>query len=107
MMRFIIRYGFFAVIHHVGRKSGAHYTTPVIAIQKDYGFLLALTYGKQVDWYKNVMKVGSCEVEQKGIIHTITTITPVEDVQYYKYFPKPLSFMLKIMGIKYYLTMLY
>jgi deazaflavin-dependent oxidoreductase (nitroreductase family) len=54
------RFGHFAILRHVGRKSGAPYRTPVIAEPIENGFVIALTYGKQVDWLKNILAAGEC-----------------------------------------------
>ena len=43
-----------SVVRHVGRRSGRTYETPVIAVQHDDSFLIALPYGKRTDWLKNV-----------------------------------------------------
>ena len=46
-------FGPFSIIRHVGRRSGKHYETPIIVQPSDGGFVFALTYGPDVDWYKN------------------------------------------------------
>jgi deazaflavin-dependent oxidoreductase (nitroreductase family) len=56
----------FAIISHVGRKSGRVYRTPVNAFRTDDGYIIALTYGAQSDWVKNVLAAGSCELETRG-----------------------------------------
>jgi hypothetical protein len=39
----------------VGRTSGRPYETPVEAFATDDGFLVALPYGPDTDWLKNVL----------------------------------------------------
>jgi deazaflavin-dependent oxidoreductase (nitroreductase family) len=56
----------FAIVGHVGRKSGRIYRTPVNAFRTDSGYIIALTYGAQSDWVKNVLAAGSCELETRG-----------------------------------------
>lgn len=56
----------FAVMVHVGRKSGETYRAPVNAFATDDGFLLALTYGPESDWVENVLAAGSCELRTRG-----------------------------------------
>jgi deazaflavin-dependent oxidoreductase (nitroreductase family) len=56
----------FAIVSHVGRKSGRNYRTPVNAFRTDGGYIIALTYGAQSDWVKNVLAAGSCELETRG-----------------------------------------
>lgn len=46
--------GPFAVLHHVGRKSGKIFETPVLVWPVEDGFIVALTYGSQVDWLRNL-----------------------------------------------------
>jgi deazaflavin-dependent oxidoreductase (nitroreductase family) len=58
----------FAIVRHRGRKSGKDYSTPVNIFQvkgRDDGFLIALTYGADVDWLKNVMAAGGCTVRYR------------------------------------------
>lgn len=44
-----------SVIRHVGRTTGRPYETPVEAFATDDGFLIALPYGSDADWLKNVL----------------------------------------------------
>jgi deazaflavin-dependent oxidoreductase (nitroreductase family) len=50
--------GPFAVIRHTGRRSGKAYETPIMVRRKGSSFVIALTYGPNVDWYRNVEAVG-------------------------------------------------
>ncbi|MEI6779100.1 MAG: hypothetical protein WCK70_19540 [Chloroflexales bacterium] len=45
--------GPFSLIRHVGRRSGKTYETPLIVAPICGGFMIELTYGHDVDWYKN------------------------------------------------------
>jgi deazaflavin-dependent oxidoreductase (nitroreductase family) len=56
----------FAIVNHLGRKSGRAYRTPVNAFRTDDGYIIALTYGAQSDWVKNVLAAGSCELQTRG-----------------------------------------
>ncbi len=47
-------HGPFAIIHHVGRRSGKPYETVIWVWQMREGFVIALTYGEEVDWYRNM-----------------------------------------------------
>ena len=60
------KFGHFAILSHIGRKSGELYQIPIIAEPITNGFVIALTYGKEVDWYKNVMAKGSCSLKWKN-----------------------------------------
>ena len=53
----------YAVIHHRGRTTGTCYRTPVYRFTNDEGSYVALTYGANADWLRNVLAGGGlCEV---------------------------------------------
>ena len=54
--------GPFSLIRHVGRKSGATFETPVILAETRDGFVAELTYGADVNWYRNIVAAGGCVV---------------------------------------------
>ena len=56
----------FGVLNHVGRRSGRNYRTPVNVFPADGGYIIALTYGAESDWVKNVLAAGSCELQTRG-----------------------------------------
>ena len=60
-----------AVVHHVGRKSGRHYRNPVVAFPSADGFVIPMTYGRDVDWARNIVKAHGCEIEQMGRRHAL------------------------------------
>ncbi len=51
-----------AVVVHRGRKSGRTFRTPLWAFRRDNGFVIALTYGSDADWVRNVRAAGGCEL---------------------------------------------
>jgi deazaflavin-dependent oxidoreductase (nitroreductase family) len=63
-----------SVIRHVGRRSGRTYQTPVVAVQHDDSFLIALPYGERTDWLKNVLGTGSAAIMTNG--HTYQVDRP-------------------------------
>jgi deazaflavin-dependent oxidoreductase (nitroreductase family) len=56
----------FAILTHVGRKSGRTYRTPINVFRRGDHYLFALTYGADVDWVKNVLAAGGCEMRERG-----------------------------------------
>ena len=54
------------VVVHRGRRSGRLYQTPVSVFPADDGYVLALTYGQDTDWVKNVLAAGGCELRTRG-----------------------------------------
>lgn len=55
------------VLVHRGRKSGKRYQTPVNVFPRPGGcYVVALTYGPDADWLKNVLAAGGCELLTGG-----------------------------------------
>jgi len=56
----------FAIIRHRGRKSGKTYSTPINIFKVEDRFVIALTYGSNVDWLKNVVAAGGCTIRYRN-----------------------------------------
>ena len=56
----------FGILTHVGRKSGKIYRTPINVFRVLKGFIVALTYGSQSEWVKNVLAAGGCQLKTVG-----------------------------------------
>ncbi len=74
-----------SVIRHVGRRSGRSYETPVVAVEHDDGFLIALPYGKRTDWTKNVLASGMASVVSHGQAYDVDQprVIPMTDATRY------------------------
>ena len=58
------------LVVHRGRRSGNVYQTPVNVFAAEDGYVLALTYGLDTDWVKNVLAAGGCELRTRGrVVH--------------------------------------
>lgn len=68
--------GPFSLVRHVGRKSGTVYETPLIVAPVPQGFIAELTYGDDVNWYRNIVAAGGCELLVGGIAHRVIAIEP-------------------------------
>jgi deazaflavin-dependent oxidoreductase (nitroreductase family) len=62
----------FGVVVHRGRRSGKEYQTPVNVFTAEDGYVLALTYGPDTDWVKNVVAAGGCELRTGGRVVRLT-----------------------------------
>jgi deazaflavin-dependent oxidoreductase (nitroreductase family) len=60
-----------SVIRHVGRTTGRAYETPVGAVATDDGFVIALPYGPNTDWLKNVLASGSATIVDEGDTYAV------------------------------------
>jgi deazaflavin-dependent oxidoreductase (nitroreductase family) len=56
----------FAVIEHRGRRSGRELRTPVWMFRRGGRYVVALTYGADTDWVKNVFAAGGCRIRRLG-----------------------------------------
>lgn len=54
------------VLEHQGRRSGRQYRTVVWAFPRRGDLVVALTYGPETDWTRNVLAAGRCRVEWLG-----------------------------------------
>jgi deazaflavin-dependent oxidoreductase (nitroreductase family) len=55
-----------SVVRHIGRRSGRSYETPVVAVEHEDSFLIALPYGERTDWMKNVLASETATVLTNG-----------------------------------------
>ena len=56
----------FGIVSHRGRRSGRTYRTPVNVFRTGDDYIIALTYGPQADWVRNVLAAGGCELFTRG-----------------------------------------
>ncbi len=71
-------HGPFAIVRHIGRRSGNTYETPIIAAPTDNGFIFELTYGPKVDWYQNVLAAGGCTLIWHGKAYALDHPEPLD-----------------------------
>jgi deazaflavin-dependent oxidoreductase (nitroreductase family) len=61
-----------AQIRHTGRRSGRTYTTPVSARRSGDMVVIALTFGNQSDWSRNVRSAGGGTLRIEGEDYHVT-----------------------------------
>jgi deazaflavin-dependent oxidoreductase (nitroreductase family) len=93
-------HGPFSLIRHVGRKSGRTYETPVILVKVADGFIAELTYGENVNWYRNSVAAGGCVVVFRGREYTVTRIEPCSRERGLNAYPALFRMILKVGGRK-------
>jgi deazaflavin-dependent oxidoreductase (nitroreductase family) len=60
-----------SIVRHRGRVSGAGYETPIGVIPDGDGFLVALPYGTQAQWLRNVIAAGSAVIVHAGATYRV------------------------------------
>jgi len=68
-------WGPFSVLTHKGRKTNRLYTTPVLAMYSENQVFIPLPYGERVDWLRNILSQGGCEIYHKG--ETFSATDPI------------------------------
>lgn len=73
------------MIRHVGRTSGRPYETPASAVATDDGFVIALPYGPNTDWLKNVLASGSAVIVHEGNTYRVhrPEMVPMSDAAHF------------------------
>jgi deazaflavin-dependent oxidoreductase (nitroreductase family) len=99
------RFGPFALIQHVGQRSGKQYETPVILGTAKDGFVAELTYGPNVDWFKNVQAAGRCTVISHGKQYEINKIEPLDAEVGRAAFPAPAQVILRLLNRNHFVKM--
>ena len=56
----------FGILRYRGRKSGTEYHTPMNVFRRGEEYVFALTYGPDVQWVKNILAAGECELVTGG-----------------------------------------
>lgn len=68
----------FAIMRHVGRRSGKEFETPIMAEPLGDDFVLALTYGPKVDWYRNLQATGKGTLIWHGKAYAIEKVESLD-----------------------------
>lgn len=51
-------HGWFVELEHIGRRTGTAHRTPLMAFRREGTITIALTYGPDVQWLKNLRAAG-------------------------------------------------
>ena len=66
--------GPFTIVRHRGRTSGLERETPIIVGRLGKDAVVELTYGEGVQWYRNVVAAGGCELVRGRWLATVVAI---------------------------------
>jgi len=96
--RFAGRLPGFGILLYRGRKSGKPYRTPMNVFRHGDEYILALTYGSDVQWVKNVLAAGGCDLITEGrTIHLVRPQLFVDPER--RQMPQPVRFFLGLMRV--------
>jgi deazaflavin-dependent oxidoreductase (nitroreductase family) len=94
----------FGIVIHTGRRSGRVYRTPVNAFRDGDDYLIALTYGTQTDWVRNVLAAGRCSLVTRGREVRLTRPLVVTNALQH-WAPLPVRVVLALIGAPQYLRL--
>jgi deazaflavin-dependent oxidoreductase (nitroreductase family) len=97
--------GPFAIVRHVGRRSGKQYATPLLLAPIAGGLVAELTYGPNVDWFQNVKAAGKCTIVRGGKEIAIDRIEPMNADAGRQAFPLAARIVLRILRRNHYVQM--
>ena len=89
----------FAVVEHRGRKTGCVYRTPVAARRSGDEFIIALAFGAQVDWYRNLVAAGGGTIHWRGDVYSVTAPERVDAATVLTTFDPVQRLLLRMAGI--------
>jgi deazaflavin-dependent oxidoreductase (nitroreductase family) len=89
----------FGVLRHRGRNTDTRYETPLNVFRDGSRFIVALTYGENVDWLKNVRSSSGAELIMRG---RVVAVGPPQDLttdEGLDALPAPVGLALKSIGV--------
>jgi deazaflavin-dependent oxidoreductase (nitroreductase family) len=93
-------FGPFAIIRHVGRRSGKPYETVIMVWPTGEGFVVALTYGPKVDWYRNMLAAGGGTVFWHRRVYVVGKPEPIDAKTALAVIPTPFRQILERIGLQ-------
>ena len=88
----------FGLLLYRGRTTGKAYETPMNVFKVGDEYVLALTYGSDVQWVKNVLAAGGCDLRTRGRMVRLTDPRLFVDPGR-RSMPQPVRFFLGLMRV--------
>ena len=94
----------FGVLSYLGRKTGRDYHTPLNVFRRGDSYVFALTYGSEVNWVRNVLAAGECDLRTRGRdVHLVDPGLFVDPTRHLM--PLPVRIILALNDVNEFLTM--
>ena len=87
----------FGIVEHVGRRSGTVRRMPLNVFRTGDRYVVALTYGPDVQWLKNVLASGGATIETRRRRVALTRPELVHDPSH-RLVPLPVRPVLRLIG---------
>jgi deazaflavin-dependent oxidoreductase (nitroreductase family) len=96
------------VLHHVGRKSGKEYRTPVVAFaarpEQEIVAVVPLPWGSNTDWVRNTMSSGTARLTRGGSDYLVKDVRVVPAYEVVDWLARVPSMLLSALGIEEFLV---
>ena len=92
--------GPFAIIRHIGRRSGKPHETVIWVWPLAEGFVIALTYGPEVDWYRNMLAASGGTVLWHKKVYAVEKPQPIDLKTALPAFPAPFRSLFRRAGMQ-------
>jgi deazaflavin-dependent oxidoreductase (nitroreductase family) len=99
------RYSPISIIRHTGRRSGKSYRTPVIVEPVGNQFIIALPYGSDVDWYRNILAARWGSILWRGKEYLVENPEPLAVGTDLSLLPLVLRVIVQSVGVQYFIQM--
>jgi len=93
------------ILHHVGRRSGHSYATPLGMRRMGDTFVMPRTFGEDAAWYRNVLAAGGCSVTYLGRDYTLVEPEVIDYATAEPAFPRYERLQFRLIGINEYLRL--
>lgn len=93
------------ILHHVGRRSGRAYATPLGMRPLGNTFVMPRTFGENAAWYQNVLAAGGCVVTYRGTDYTLVDPEVIDFATAAPAFPRYERLQFRLAGINEYLRL--
>lgn len=97
--------GPFAIVRHVGRRSAKTYETPLMVWPVEGAFIIELTYGDTVDWFRNLTAAGGGTILWHKHAYTVGKPEPVDAATASRALPAAARGFLRLMGLHQYVRL--
>ncbi len=93
------------ILHHVGRRSGRSYATPLGMRPLGDSFVMPRTFGEDAAWYRNVLAAGGCRVTYLGKDYPLVEPEVIDYAPAALAFPRYERLQFRLIGINVYLRL--
>lgn len=100
----VTRLPWFCWLEHTGRITGRVHRTPLMLFRRGDRGVIAMTYGPDTEWARNVLAAGGAVIEQRGGRRTRLTAPQLVTDPTRRLVPWPIRQVLRLVGAREFLV---